>query len=259
MSEKKESQPKSTTKKVGKGEREIPHHSQKAKKWYPAEDENKPKKVSEHIIKRSTPSCRNNYVFGQLSVPKGEIHLNELNIKSRKLRDFSWHGGTQMRVRKSIHPAKPRPTLQPGVILILLAGRFRGKRVVLLKHLPQGVLLVTGPFKVNGVPLRRVNARYVIATSAKVDLSGIDDKTVEKVGSEGYFTREKKQDKKGEEAFFKQGEKPEKKKPSSSRASDQKAVDKALLTNIKKEKDLIQYLGSSFSLRKGDKPHEMVW
>lgn len=112
-------------------------------------------------------------------------------------------------VRKSIHPAKPRPSLQPGSVLILLAGRFRGKRVILLKHLPQGVLLVTGPFKINGVPLRRVNARYVIATSFKVELKGIDDKTVEKVGEEGYFTREKKQDKKGEEAFFKQGEKPE--------------------------------------------------
>ena len=42
-----------------------------------------------------------------------------------------------------------------------------------------------------------------------MDLKGIDEKTVEKVGEEGYFTREKKQDKKGEEAFFKQGEKPE--------------------------------------------------
>ena len=61
----------------------------------------------------------------------------------------------------------------------------------------------------NGVPLRRVNARYVIATSAKVELKGIDEKVVEKVGGEGYFTREKKQDKSGEEAFFKQGEKPE--------------------------------------------------
>ena len=112
-------------------------------------------------------------------------------------------------VRKSIHPAKPRATLQPGTILILLAGRFRGKRVILLKHLPQGVLLVTGPYKVNGVPLRRVNARYVIATSAKVELKGIDEKVVEKVAGEGYFSREKKGEKSGEEAFFKQGEKPE--------------------------------------------------
>lgn len=59
------------------------------------------------------------------------------------------------------------------------------------------------------MPLRRVNARYVIATSAKVELKGIDEKVVEKVGNEGYFTREKKGEKSGEEAFFKQGEKPE--------------------------------------------------
>jgi hypothetical protein len=34
------------TKKFGKGERTIPHPSQKAQKWYPAEDEQQPKKVS---------------------------------------------------------------------------------------------------------------------------------------------------------------------------------------------------------------------
>lgn len=33
------------TKKFGKSERSIPHHTQKAKKFYPAEDESKPKKV----------------------------------------------------------------------------------------------------------------------------------------------------------------------------------------------------------------------
>ena len=71
------------------------------------------------------------------------------------------------------------------------------------------MLLVTGPFKVNGVPLRRVNARYVISTSVKAELRGVDHKTLEKVSEEGYFTRDKKEDKAGEEAFFKQGEKPE--------------------------------------------------
>jgi large subunit ribosomal protein L6e len=179
-------------------------------------------------------------------------------------------------VRKSIRASIPRPSLTPGTILILLAGRFRGKRVILLKNLSQGVLLVTGPFKVNGVPLRRVNARYVIATSQKVDLSGVDSKKVDEVAGDKYFAREKGDKKKGEEQFFKQGEKPEvrkcapgdqeptltieqKKKPSSSRAADQKAVDKALLSTIKKEPLLISYLASSFSLRKGDRPHEMVW
>ncbi|KAI9756258.1 MAG: hypothetical protein M4579_003925 [Chaenotheca gracillima] len=199
--------PKPTTKKFGKSERQVPHASQKAQKWYSTEDDRQPKKV-----------------------------------------------------RKSIRPTTVRPSLQPGAVLILLAGRFRGKRVVLLNHLSQGVLLITGPFKVNGVPLRRVNARYVIATSAKVDLSGIDSKTVEKVSGEDYWVREKgKKSKKGEEEFFAQGEKPESKKLSSSRAGDQKAIDKALLSNIKKEDFLGSYLASSFSLRSGDRPHEMKW
>ena len=117
---------------------------------------------------------------------------------------------------------------------------------------------MTGPFKINGVPLRRVNARYVIGTASKVDLKGIDEKTIEKAGGEGYFTREKKEQKKAsEEAFFKQGEGKEKKKVESGRAKDQKAVDKGLLATIRKEPMMEGYLKSTFSLRKGDRPHEM--
>ncbi|KAI0176282.1 ribosomal protein L6e-domain-containing protein [Hypoxylon sp. FL1284] len=199
------SQP-STQKKFGKSTREVPHPSQKAQKWYPAEDDAKPKTV-----------------------------------------------------RKALRPWAPRKSLQPGTVLILLAGRFRGKRVVLLKTLDQGVLLVTGPFKINGVPLRRVNARYVIATSYQVDLKGIDQSKVEEVAKAQYFVQDKAKNKASEEAFFKQGEKPQKKEINSSRAADQKAIDKALIANIKKVELLPSYLASSFSLRKGDKPHEMKW
>ncbi|KAL5336954.1 ribosomal protein L6e-domain-containing protein [Aspergillus crustosus] len=163
------------------------------------------------------------------------------------------------KVRKTLRPTKLRESLQPGTILILLAGRFRGKRVVLLKHLDQGVLLVTGPFKINGVPLRRVNSRYVIATSTHIDISGVDSQTVEKVSATGYFTKEKKNEKKTEEAFFQQGQKPEKKKVASARASDQKAIDQSILASVKKENFLGSYLATTFSLRNGDKPHEMKW
>jgi large subunit ribosomal protein L6e len=40
--------------------------------------------------------------------------------------------------------------------------------------LASGNLLVTGPYAINGVPLKRVNPAYVIATSTKVSLDGVN-------------------------------------------------------------------------------------
>lgn len=154
--------------------------------------------------------------------------------------------------RKTPKPASLRSSITPGTILILLSGRFRGRRVVFLKQLKSGLLLVTGPFKINGVPLRRVNQAYVIATSTKIDVSSVN---VDKF-NDAYFQKEKAAKKKATEEEFFDGEKKKAPFPAT-KAADQKEVDKALLTVIKKVPHLQSYLNASFTLTKGQFPHAL--
>jgi large subunit ribosomal protein L6e len=134
------------------------------------------------------------------------------------------------------NPPRVRKSIQPGTVLVVLAGRFRGKRVICLKVLPSGLALVTGPFKINGVPLRRVNPAYVIATSTTVDISKVDVSTI----TDEYFSRAKDGDKEGEKEFF-QGEAPKAAVVSDERKIDQKKVDDGLLAVV----------------AANDKPHKM--
>ncbi|KZT62202.1 hypothetical protein CALCODRAFT_490389 [Calocera cornea HHB12733] len=161
------------------------------------------------------------------------------------------------KVRKTAKPTALRSKITPGTILILLAGRFRGKRVVFLKQLNSGLLLVTGPYKANGVPLRRVNQAYVIATSTKVDISGVQ--LSEKL-TDAYFAKAKaSKSVSAEEEFFAEGKPKAKEAYPEEKASEQKDLDKAILAEIKKTANLEKYLKASWGLQKGQFPHEMVF
>lgn len=150
-------------------------------------------------------------------------------------------------------PTKLRASIAPGQVLILLAGHFKGKRVVFIKQLESGLLLVAGPYGVNGVPIKRVNQRYVIATSEKVDVSKVDAKKFD----DAYFKKPAKDrsNKKSEEEFFKVD--TSKKELPASYIEDNKAVDAALTAAISATPYLKEYMSTLFTLRSGDKPHEM--
>merc|ERR1711983_628316 len=158
----------------------------------------------------------------------------------------------------SKHKRTVRSSLTPGVVAIVLAGVHKGKRVVVLKQLETGLLLVTGPFKLNGTPLRRVNQRFLLATSTKVDVSAV---SVPENINDKYFARIK-----AEKTAKKEGDifdaKKEAYKPSEQRKKDQVTVDTQVLEAIKKHGDakvLKQYLRASFALSKGQYPHNMAF
>ena len=117
------------------------------------------------------------------------------------VKKFAWYPADDEKKqfkRRKPTATKLRKGIEPGRVLILLAGRFRGKRAVFLKQLQSGLLLVTGPYKYNGVPLRRVNQVYTLTTSTKVDLKGVDASKID----DKLFKREKKSKNSQEEKFF---------------------------------------------------------
>jgi len=156
-------------------------------------------------------------------------------------------------------PTKLRPSLIPGTVCIVLCGPYRGKKVVFLKQLPSGLLLITGPFLVNGVPLRRINQTSVIATSThldlkKLELGGVSDKLFAR-------TKEQKAKKGSEKSFFSQKSGKKSKKSLCTVSTDfkkhQKKVDGQIAPLISKVPLLKSYLKTAFCLTRGQYPHMM--
>jgi len=154
------------------------------------------------------------------------------------------------------HKHKIRPSLVPGTVCILVAGRHAGKRVVLLKQLSSGLLLVTGPYKSNGCPLRRINQIYVIATSTSIDMSKVN---VPENLNDKFFDRVKpKKAKTTEKDLFSTNK--EKYQLTEERKKAQLDVDKQIYAAIKGHQDkrlLLQYLKSKFALSRKQFPHKM--
>ena len=141
--------------------------------------------------------------------------------------------------------------LVPGQVVIILSGRFRGRRVVFLKKLETGLLLVTGPYKYNGVPLKRVNAAYVLPTNTKLT---IDAKVADEIKDD--FFKRIEIERKEEKDFF-ADEKTKKERITEERRNAQNKID----TEVKKAVDAVpmmkEYLRNRFALKNGDKPHLM--
>lgn len=167
------------------------------------------------------------------------------------------------RVTHKSHPRKFKKGLEPGRILIILAGKHRGKRVVLLKTLKSGLLLVNGPFKINACPLRRMHQKFVIVTRTKIPFDSVK---VPKHINDKYFKAKKTVSSKGKKTkqggnIFSKGKKSNSNKPNRVRGEDQIQVDKQILKAIKEKmgdkKTILAYLGSFFYLRNHMYPHKL--
>jgi large subunit ribosomal protein L6e len=156
----------------------------------------------------------------------------------------------------------------PGTVAILLAGKYRGRHAVVLKQLEKsGALVISGPYKYNGIPIRRVNPRYVIATSTKVALSGVDAKVLDKVDAKLFQRKLRAKGSKSAGGFLGTGKEARakaaaagKKKIPDERVALQKQVDAGIIASIKKDaraKLLPGYLRSVFTIKPGDAPHRM--
>ena len=162
--------------------------------------------------------------------------------------DLKSHFKRQCKKPKATHISA---TFTPGQVVILLSGRFRGRRVIFLKKLESGLLLVTGPYKYNGVPLKRVNAAYVLPTNTKLK---VDAKVADKVNDE--FFKKVDIDRKSEKDFL-ADEKTKKERVTKERSDAQNEVDTVVKKAVDEVPMMKEYLRNRFALKSGDKPHLM--
>ena len=154
-------------------------------------------------------------------------------------------------IGKPARTEKLRTGLTPGTVVIVLAGRFKGKRMLYLKELAPGILLLNGPYSVNKAPLVKMRQSFVIVTSTKIPIPNVDLSNV----TLKYFEKPRKAKKDQTVTEFFQLADDEKPKLSDEVIATQKKIDTALQPALNEE--MVQYLRTPFTLKAGDRPHLM--
>merc|ERR1712184_189043 len=219
------------------------------------------KKAVYKFVKKTTPkkAADTKPTFVEKPV-KGDKNGGKRMVRVKRLRSdvptYVRPGRGTSKQFFSKHARSLRPSLQEGTIAIVLAGAHKGKRVLVLKQLASGLVLITGPMKLNGCPMRRVNQIYLLATATEVDISAV---ALPETINDDYFKHAKAEKvKKAEGDIF--TSKKEEYKPSEQRKADQDNVDKQMLEAIKKHPEaasLKSYFKATFMLSKGQYPHKM--
>ena len=120
---------------------------------------------------------------------KKRIWLNtlasQLSIKNRTFGHLI-KKKSDLKIEKKLNFKKPSrrknkktvSNLKPGSVLILLSQKLLGKKVILINTTESGLLVVTGPFSLNGISLRRVNKKYTIQSGAELSIEKLNSPTL---------------------------------------------------------------------------------
>ena len=158
------------------------------------------------------------------------------------------------KLKEQLKPrAAARAPVVPGQIIVIVEGKLAGKRVIVLKTFSNGTVAVAGPSNSSNVPALLIRRSSLVATVKTLSLSETAfDFSVLTTADLKSPTPESDTKRKFMQKAL-NSETPQ-------QIDLRKRIDSALIESVAKtdEADLsTEYLGTLFSLKKGDVLHEM--